>query len=141
VALDCDNGHVRWRTPRNTKAVKTFSFCTPTIIEVDGATQIIRPGSGFVGAYDPQDGHEIWRVRYGEGYSVVPRPVFANGLLFVSSGFDNPEVYAIHPEGARGDVTGSHVAWTHRKGAPTTPSMLVVGDELYSVSDAGIATC
>ena len=31
--------------------------------------------------------------------------------------------------------------WTHAKGAPNTPSMLVVGDELYVVSDSGIASC
>jgi hypothetical protein len=102
---------------------------------------VISAGSGFVGAYEPQTGREIWRVRYGEGYSVVPRPVFAGGLLFVSSGFDNPVIYAIRPQGARGDVTNSHVFWSHRKGAPTTPSMTAVGDELYFVSDAGIATC
>src|SRR5207248_1113607 len=40
-----------------------------------------------------------------------------------------------------GDVTNSHVAWTMRKGAPTTPSPVVVGDEVYLVSDGGIATC
>ena len=39
-------------------------------------------------------------MRYGEGYSVVPRPVFANGLLFVASGFDRPILYAIDPKGA-----------------------------------------
>jgi outer membrane protein assembly factor BamB len=80
-------------------------------------------------------------LRYGEGYSVVPRPVFAKQLLFVSSGFDRPSVFAINPKGAKGDVTVSHAVWTHQKGAPNTPSMLVAGDQLYFVSDAGIASC
>ena len=40
-----------------------------------------------------------------------------------------------------GDVTASHVKWTSRKGAPCTPSMLMVGDELYFISDGGIVTC
>jgi len=141
AALFVSNGLVKWKTPRNTSARAKFSFCTPLVIEVDGKSQVISPGSGFVGAYDPQTGREIWRVRYGEGYSVVPRPVFSHGLLFISSGFDNPVVYAIRPQGASGDVTSTHVAWTHRKGAPQTPSMLALGDELYVVSDAGIATC
>ena len=78
---------------------------------------------------------------YGQGYSVVPRPAFAHGLLYVSSGFDSAVLYAIRPQGATGDVTKSHVAWTIRKGAPNTPSPLVAGDELYFVSDSGIATC
>jgi outer membrane protein assembly factor BamB len=141
VALNAGTGDVLWKTPRNTAAKKTFSFSTPLVIEVDGARQIISPGSGFVGAYDPVNGHEIWKVRYGEGYSLVPRPVFAHGLLFIGTGFDQPTVLAIKPVGARGDVTESHVAWTIRKGAPNIPSLLVVGDELYFVADSGVATC
>ncbi|HET6246660.1 MAG TPA: PQQ-binding-like beta-propeller repeat protein [Tepidisphaeraceae bacterium] len=141
AALDANSGKLKWTTPRNSPARKPFSFSTPLQIEVDGATQAVIPGSGFVGGYDPASGHELWRVLYGEGYSVVPRPVFSHGLLFLSSGFDSPVMYAIKPAGAKGDVTRTNVAWTQRKGAPLTPSMLVVGDELYSVSDGGIATC
>lgn len=141
AALDVKTGQVRWKTPRESNSHRTFSFCTPLAIDVDGRTQIISPASGLVGSYDPADGHELWRVRYGEGYSVVPRPVFGDGLLFISSGFDAPVIYAVRPGGAAGDATQSHVAWTRNKGAPNTPSMLVTGDELYAVSDAGIASC
>ena len=45
------------------------------------------------------------------------------------------------PKGAQGDVTETNVVWKHEKGAPLTPSVLVVGDELYFVSDNGVATC
>ena len=141
AALDARTGDIKWKTPRDSTARKTFSFSTPLPVEVDGQTQIISPASGFVGSYDPADGHELWRVRYGEGYSVVPRPVFAHGMIFVSSAFDSPVVYAIRPGGARGDATNSHVIWSRAKGGPNTPSLLAVGDELYMVSDNGIATC
>jgi outer membrane protein assembly factor BamB len=141
AALDAGTGAIKWKTPRNTRAKKPFSFSTPLEINVDGVTEAIIPGSGFVGGYDPATGHELWRVLYGEGYSVVPRPVFAHGLLFVSSGFDSPVVYAINPTGAKGDATATNVAWSTRKGGPQTPSMLVVGDEVYFISDLGIATC
>jgi outer membrane protein assembly factor BamB len=141
AALDAKTGALRWKTSRNSPAKKQFSFSTPLAITVDGATQIVSAGSGFVAGYDPREGREVWRVTYGEGYSVVPRPVFAHGLVFVSTGFEQPELYAISPDGAEGDVTETHVAWTHRKGAPHTASMLALGDELYFVSDLGIATC
>ncbi|HEY2588684.1 MAG TPA: PQQ-binding-like beta-propeller repeat protein [Tepidisphaeraceae bacterium] len=141
AALDTKTGQIKWKTPRNSDARKTFSFSTPLPIKVDGQTQIISPASGFVGSYDPADGHELWRVRYGDGYSVVPRPVFAYDLLFISSGFDTPTILAIRAGGASGDATRSHVAWARPKGGPNTPSMLAAGDELYVVSDAGIATC
>lgn len=141
VALDAGTGAVKWKTPRNTLAKRTFSFCTPLAIDVDGKTQLVIPGSGFVGGYNPANGAELWRVRYGEGYSVVPRPVYAHGLLFLSSGFDSAVLYAIRPEGAKGDVTETAVVWKQRTGAPKTPSTLVVGDELYFISDEGSATC
>jgi outer membrane protein assembly factor BamB len=141
VALDANTGDIRWKKPRNTPAKKTFSFCTPLLIHANAHEELILPGSGFVGSYNPKTGDEYWRVRYGEGYSVVPRPVYAKGLLFLSSGFDNAVLYAIKPEGAHGNATESNVAWKTAKGAPLTPSTLVVGDELYYVSDNGIATC
>jgi outer membrane protein assembly factor BamB len=46
---------------------------------------------------------------------------------------------AIRPDG-RGDVTRTHVAWTQTRGAPLTPSPLLVGNDLYVVTDAGIAS-
>jgi outer membrane protein assembly factor BamB len=67
--------------------------------------------------------------------------VFAYGLLYVASGFERPVLLAIDPKGAAGDVTETHVKWTATKGAPLTPSMLAVQDELYTVTDSGVATC
>src|ERR1051325_2224279 len=76
AALDAKTGEVKWQTLRKTPIKAMFSFSTPLAIEVDGKAQIISPASGLVGAYDPADGHEIWRVLTGLGYSVVPRPIF-----------------------------------------------------------------
>ena len=140
AALDKSTGELVWKTPRALIVKSYFSFCTPLAITVDGRTQIITPGSGAVWALDPKDGREIWRVRYGEGYSVVPRPVFAHGLLFIGTGFNRADLLAIRADG-EGDVTDTHIAWRTTKGAPLTPSVIVVGDELYAVNDAGIASC
>jgi outer membrane protein assembly factor BamB len=107
---------------------------------VDGRTQVISPASGAVSALDPADGHELWRARYGGGYSVVPRPVFAHGLVFIGTGYNRADLLAVRVDGT-GDVTDTHIAWRTAKGAPLTPSVVVVGDELYAVNDAGIASC
>jgi outer membrane protein assembly factor BamB len=141
VALAAKTGAVRWKTSRNSTASRTFSFSTPLAIEVAGTTQIISPTSGFVAGYDPADGREIWRARFPEGFSIVTRPVFAHGLLFISSSYMKPVLYAVKPAGANGDVTDSHMIWKHDKGVPNTPSPIVVGGEIYFVSDSGIATC
>jgi outer membrane protein assembly factor BamB len=140
VALECDTGKVRWQTDRKTDAVKKFSFSTPLVIDVKGKKQLISPGSDVVCACDPATGKEVWRVRT-EGFSVVPRPVYGHGLLFVCAGYDPPAtLLAIRPDG-QGDVTDTHVAWTTRKAVPLNPSPLLAGDELYLVSDNGIASC
>jgi outer membrane protein assembly factor BamB len=141
VALDGATGEVVWKTARSTEASKKFSFCTPLVIEVAGRKLAVLPGSGFVGAYDVGSGAEVWRVNYGEGFSVVPRPVYAQGLVFVATGFADPcSVLAIRPDGT-GDVTSTHLAWTSDEGAPHTPSMLAVGEELYFLSDRGSFSC
>jgi outer membrane protein assembly factor BamB len=142
VALDRSTGQVAWRVPRSgTSVERRFSFSTPRIIEVDGQEQIISAGSGYVAAYDPADGREIWRVNYGDGFSVVPRPLWAHGRLYVTSGFMRASLLSINPANAAGDVTQSHVVWQHDEGVPTTPTPLVVGDEVFFVSDRGVATC
>ncbi|MSU42388.1 MAG: serine/threonine protein kinase [Pedosphaera sp.] len=140
IALNKNTGKELWRTERKTGASRKFSFSTPLLITVNGQPQIISPGSGAVCAYDPKDGHEIWRARYGEGYSVIPRPVFGHGMIFIGTGYDRPTLMAVRTDG-KGDVTDSHVAWTLTKGAPNTPSALLVGAELYFVSDGGVASC
>ena len=140
AAINKNTGKVTWKTDRTIPSIpKKFAFGTPLLIEVDGKQQIISQASGFVYSYDV-DGKLIWKVDYNGGYSVIPRPVFAHGLVFVSSSYDSPVLYAIDPNGT-GDVTDSHVRWTLKKGAPHTPSPLVVGNEVYVVSDKGIATC
>ncbi len=140
IALDKASGQVLWKVKRETSAKKNFSFSTPTLITVNGQSQLITPGSGVVCALDPKTGVELWRCRYGEGYSVIPKPVFGHGMIFVSSGYDKPVLFAIRADG-KGDVTDTHIAWKLEKGAPHTPSPLLVGNELYLVSDAGIASC
>jgi outer membrane protein assembly factor BamB len=141
AALDAKTGAVRWKTSREPNAYfKKFAFCTPLVIDVKGSPQLVSPGASGVSAYDPKTGRALWHVAYVGGYSVVPRPVYGHGLVFVSTGFDSPTLIAVRPDGA-GDVSETHVAWRLESGAPHNPSPLLVGDELYVVSDKGIATC
>ena len=139
VALNASSGQLAWSTPRPVSAKKTFSFCTPTVIEVDGQVQVIAPGSDCVLALDPMTGKIIWDVRY-VGYSVVPKPSYHRGLVFISTSFDNSKMLAIRPTG-KGEVTETHVAWQIDRNVPKTPSMVAHDGLVYSISDDGIATC
>ncbi len=137
VALNAATGQEVWRTPRDAKGPETFSFCTPQCIEVDGQKQIISPGSNIVQSLNPENGAVWWFVRY-EGFSVVPRPVYHQGLVCISTGYTAPLVLAIDPTGS-GDVTESHLRWKYKGAAPNTPSFVPFENQIIMVSDSGIA--
>ena len=138
VALDAATGEERWRTARRQPISQAYS--TPLVIRVGGRDQLFSIGAFRATAYDPGSGEEIWEVSYGDGFSNVPAPVFGHGMVYVATGFQVPSLLAVRADG-RGDVTATHTAWTLRRGVPLTPSPLLVGDNLYIVSDLGIATC
>ena len=136
AALDKWTGGIRWKQYRKA----SHAYSTPLIVRLAGGDQLISTGAFRVVAYEPRTGKEIWHVLYGDGFSNVPRPVFGNGRVFICTGFQQPSLLAIRVDG-RGDVTKSHVIWRRDRGAPLTPSPLLVGEELYLISDNGIATC
>ena len=136
TALDKRTGKEVWKTMRE----GAMAYSTPLLIEVDGQPQVVSTGGEWAMGYEPQTGKELWRFRYPKGYSNVPRPVFGQGLVFLCSGYDKPWLYAVKPNGS-GDVTETHMAWKLDRGAPLNPSPLLIGEELYIVSDNGIATC
>jgi len=151
VALDKRTGKTRWRTFRR----RPFSqaYTTPLAIRVGDRDQIVSIGAFRTTAYDPGTGKEIWRVSYpvGEedGFSNVPQPVYGHGLVFIATGFQVPVLIAVRVGGegidgkemnGEGDLTHTGIAWTLRRGVPYTSSPLLVGDELYIVSDIGVAT-
>jgi len=135
VALDTATGKTRWKTSRRRPADQAYS--TPLVITVGQQDQLVSVGAYRTAAYEPLTGQEIWRVSYGDGFSNVPRPVFGQGLVFIATGFQTPALMAVRPDG-KGDVTRTHVAWTVTRGAPYTPSPLLVGNDLYYVSDTGV---
>jgi outer membrane protein assembly factor BamB len=145
-ALDKRTGKLRWKADRSNRAelaAKNFhlrkAYHTPEIIRVNGRDQLISMGAFRVCGYDPDNGRELWFVDL-PGFSNVPRPVFGHGLLFIATGFMKPELWAIRP-GGTGNLTRSNVAWKYAKQAPQKPSPILVGDQLFVLSDAGILTC
>ena len=136
VALDARTGKVRWKTNRRSPADQAYT--TPLVIRVGDRDQVVSAGAYRAAAYDPRSGREIWRVAYADGFSNVPRPVYGHGMVFIATGFQQPSLIAVRADGT-GDVTKTHTVWTQQRAAPLTPSPLLVGEVLYTVSDIGIA--
>ena len=148
TALDKATGKEKWRTDRPAmrapKGDQKKAYCTPIVITPEGGKpQLVCMGSQWLVSYEPATGEEIWRLDHGSGFSVVPRPVFSEReqLIYVSTGFGKPELWAVRPNGA-GDISGTDkVVWKEPKRIPSRPSPLLVDDELYVITDGGIATC
>jgi outer membrane protein assembly factor BamB len=143
TALDKNSGKVAWMINRSgtphPSAAHRKAFFTPLIISVNGQDQAIIQGANTVWSYDPKTGKEIWKVRY-EGFSGAPRPVFADGLLYICTGFFKSRIWAIRPTGL-GDVTDTNVVWRSERQAPQKPSIIFEGGNIFYANDGGVASC
>lgn len=140
AALDKATGDERWKTDRKSTAPKRFSFTTPQRVVANGRRLIVSGACDFVAAYDPKDGHEVWRAKYpAGGYSIAGRPILTGGRVVLQTSFDTAYLLSLDPAGT-GDIS-SQIAWSSKKGAPHTPTPVAFGDEVYTVTDQGFVTC
>jgi outer membrane protein assembly factor BamB len=138
VALSRTDGKTLWRVPRTHQGI---SYSAPLIREMAGRPQLIQCGDRSVTSFDPDTGQQLWTVD-GPSEEFVATPTYSEkaGLVFISSSWPKTVLLAIRPDG-HGDVTNTHVVWRDTKGAPYVPSLLVAGDYLLSLSNAGVAFC
>ncbi len=137
TALYKKTGEIAWRTTRSHRVQNNFSHGTPLLIDNRGRKEIISPGSGMVGAYRPEDGKEIWKVRYRMGFSMSPRPIFVDDVIYMSTSFSRASFLAIKVDGATGDLTDTHVLWANHKSMPKTPSPNFVDGNIITLEDDG----
>lgn len=143
TALDKRTGKTVWKTDRGIDfgtidgdAKKAYS--TPLLIESGGKQMLISPFAAATIAYDPKSGEPIWTVRHG-GMNAAGRPLYGNGLLYISSADGPNPLIAVRPEGT-GDIT-KNIAWRTNKAVPKRPSQLLIGDLLFMMNDGGVASC
>ncbi len=147
AALSKKDGRIAWKSERSAKpdlAQKPKdmhkAYGTPVFLPVDGRTVSFTLAAQRLYALDPATGKELWFVRT-PGFSNVPLPVTDGQRLFITTGFPKVETWAIKLAPASGDATETHVQWKQIKGAPTESTPVVVGNRLFMVNNAGVATC
>ena len=136
VALDKNTGKEIWRVNRD----EMTSWSGPLVVEHQGRRQIIVSASNKVRAYDFQSGSLLWECA-GLGANVIPDPVHQNGIVYVMSGYRNPNLLAIRL-GKEGDLTGTDaILWSQTRGLSYTPSPLLHDNRLYLLTDSGMMSC
>lgn len=138
VALDKNTGEEVWRVVRDEKS----SWATPFAVEINGNIQVITCATNQVRSYNYNTGEILW-TSSGLTRNVIPNPVYADGILYVMSGFRGNALQAIDLSKANGDITGSDaILWTYNQDTPYTPSPLLMDGKLYFLrANNGELTC
>jgi len=138
LAFDPKAGKELWKAQRPSDAVgeSLESYTTPVPFEGPGRAEILLFGGDYMSGHNPENGEEYWRCggcnpgRRGD-LRVVPSPVSAPGLIFVTSPKHQSSFFAVKAGGA-GNVTQTHVAWKlGREFSPDVCTPLVYKDMLY----------
>ena len=136
LALDKNTGRELWRTPRQGNT----NWSGPYVTSHEGRKQVIVSASREVCAYDLETGKQIWSAR-GLGQNTIPAPLAWDGLVFVMSGFRNPNMMAIRL-GREGDLTGTDaIVWQNQRGNSYTPSPVLHDGRIYMLTDSGMLSC
>jgi outer membrane protein assembly factor BamB len=143
AAYDLADGKEVWRTRR--QDVPTWG--TPTVVDAAGRKQIVVNGWRHTGGYDLATGQELWKLD-GGGDIPVPTPVFAHGLIYLTSAHGKYRpLRAIRPDAA-GDITpgdpgqtNAAIVWAHARQGNYMQTPIVVGDFLFACNDGGVLTC
>ncbi len=138
VSLDKATGKILWETKRNDKPKGGWS--TPILIKTKTGPQLILNGEDGAKGYDPVKGNELWFCQSFNGRG-SPVPFHAHGLLYVVNGKPG-DLYVVNPNGAKGNVTKTHMAWhAKRNGGRDLPAPAVVGDFVLVTAMGGVTTC
>lgn len=135
AAVNLETGADVWKTNRPKIKAESVEFMkaysTPIVCDVDGGRQAIVPGANWICGYDVKTGEEIWRAKYGFGFSVTPMAVFTDGDIVFSTGYGKSEFISIKP--GKGDITNS-IQWRARN-APQMSSFVADKGTIYATSD------
>jgi len=127
VALNKKTGEELWRVNRT----EIDTWATPLVVEHEGRAQVIVPGMNRLKSYDLENGEVVWESA-GLTMNPIPSPVYADGMVFATSGFQGNNLKAIRLAGAKGDITNTpSIVWSLDRDTPYVPSPILYDGILY----------
>jgi outer membrane protein assembly factor BamB len=136
LALDKHTGKRKWLVDRGKDR---RSYATPLIVPGKNSDEMVINTSERLEAFDPATGELLWYA--GEPNRVpVPTPVFHDGVLYASRGYNSGPYMALRTSG-KGDVAESHMLWKVNTGAPYVSSLLHYRGLIWMAAEGGIVSC
>ena len=138
AAMDKDTGDEEWKVERDEQT----SWSSPLVVEVNGKLQVITSATNQIRSYNFETGEVIW-TSTGLTRNVIPNPIYADGMLYLMSGFRGSALQAIDLSKAKGDISGTDaILWTYDKNTPYTPNPVLMNGRLFFLrANNGFLTC
>ena len=149
IALSKDTGKTVWKTEvpeALSKGPGEFkgSWSTPVLADIGGTPQILVDLPGYVAAFNPDTGAEIWRCT-GLGPLAYANPLVGKDIIVAMSGYGGPSLALRKPAATdHGDLTASHRLWLiveKKKNPQRIGSGVLLGDRIYTMEEPGFAKC
>jgi outer membrane protein assembly factor BamB len=133
VALSAENGNVIWETASIDDVTQ---YVNPILIEFRGKKLIVTHSAKYIIAVDLNSGKLQWKFDYMAQstttewrFAHINTPVYRDGFLFVSSGYDKP---ALKLRLSADDATSSPtLVWKNNDLDPHIGGALLIGDYLF----------
>lgn len=127
VGLDIQSGEVAWRRARG----NVSSYSSPALVTLGGTDQIVITGTNRMASYTPATGELIWETDCISEATCGTVTATAD-KVFGSGGYPDKETVCLDANGKK--------LWSNRTKI-YEPSMVTDGDNLFAISDDGIAYC
>lgn len=126
-AIDKKTGKDIWKLERDERT----SWSSPFVVEAYGKTQVITSATTNVRSNDFETGELLW-TSTGLTKNVIPNPIYADGIVYVMSGFRGSALQAIDLSKAKGDITDTDaIVWKYEVETPYTPQPVLMNEKLY----------
>lgn len=144
AALNKNTGKQVWKRDRGIdyqtdNGDRKKAYSTPQIVDAGDRKVLVSPFAMATIAYTPETGEPVWTVFHG-GMNVGSRPLFGNGLVYISAGSGNDSLIAVDPKGT-GDITKSNIKWRSGRMIPKRASQVLVGKNYFMMEDGGVCSC
>jgi outer membrane protein assembly factor BamB len=155
LAVNKETGKVVWQDNSPGENILHGQWGSASVGIVDGVAQALFPGGdGWLYAFNPRTGEQIWKFDLNPKDAVWPKtrnygistPVFSDGQVFMSVGQDpdhpngTGRTYCINP-GGKGDITASGRVWQYDQIRRSISTAAVADGQVYVADMKGVLHC